>query len=176
MLVGLFIFVSWLWLAGVFSQSKGNLLRGTNNGTANFTLHIKDYDASLKKSGNGIMLKINKQADSGWLVLFYNDGSSCTVLSEPAGKIFTLSFDVKTNTAGTKIVVSHREGNSQNNQINFGTAVIENPDVWETVNLTGKVIGTEATTQGIYFNLKGNPVNTEIFIRNLKLAEGGNEA
>ena len=154
-----------------------NLLIGTNNGTTNFSILDKGYDAILEAEGEGIKVKSNsynnnRDGGDGWLVLFFDDGNSRNLLADEEGEAYTLSFEVKTNTKNTVMQIRHSQGNKDGTQIDFGTAVIEKPDKWNQIILTGTVTGYDSTSQGIYFDLRDNPAGTEISIRNLKLIKG----
>ena len=163
-----------LKLTKIDRPSSDNLLYGTNLGTVNFTLLDKGYDAVLEAEGEGIKVKSNsynnnRDGGDGWLVLFFDDGNSRNLLADEEGEAYTLSFEVKTNTKNTVMQIRHSQGNKDGTQIDFGTAVIEKPDKWNQIILTGTVTGYDSTSQGIYFDLRDNPAGTEISIRNLKL-------
>lgn len=153
-------------------SSYSNLLMGTNNGTANYRLMDNGYNASLEADGDAVKVTMSSHLDSGWLVLFFDDGNSRNILGESTGDVYTISFDVKTNMKDTEIRVSHKKADSKENQIDFGTATIKKVNKWSQVILTSKLTGAEASSQGLYIDLRNNPVGTEISIRNLKLIKG----
>ena len=157
------------YFSGAFTEKEDNLLLGTNRGTYNFSLDDNGYDATLSRDGKGVKVRIEKHPDSGWLVLKFDDDISRKLLSGPVGDVYTLSFEAKSNIPNATIIASHRQGDSQENQITFGTATIETPETWTSFSLTGTLRGVAATSQTIYLNLKNNPAGTEINIRNLKL-------
>ena len=171
-IVTVLLLLTWAYLAGFIPfQIEENLLIGTNHGAGNFRLMDKGFDASVEKAGTGIKITSMARDPNGWLVLFFDDGHSRNLLSGPEGVPFTLSFEAKANTAGAEIRASHRQGDAQQNQIDFGIANISSVNTWEAFSLTGTLIGTPATTQGVYLNLKENTPGTEITIRNLKLVK-----
>lgn len=99
--------------------------------------------------------------------MFFDDGQSKEIFAGPAGEQYILSFDAKSNVENAILFASHRQGNSQGNQIDFGTATIGTE--WNKVVLIGRTIGTIATSQRLYLDLRSNPAGTEIEIKNLKL-------
>ncbi len=164
--------LSWLWLAGIIPfSSDDNLLLGTNHGTGNYRLIDNGFDAYAVKSGSGIKVTTMAKYPDGWLVLFFNDNRSSSILSGPDGDSYKLSFEAKSNISGATIRASHRQGDGQQNQIDFGTAELSSAGTWESISLSGNLTGTPATTQGVYLSLKNNTPGTEIIIRNLKLTK-----
>ena len=150
-----------------------NLLLGTNQGTTNFRLLDKGFNATLEADGDGVKVTSTSRDDSGWLVLFFDDGQSREILAGSAGAWFTLSFEAKSNVENADMWVAHRQTNAAENQINFGDLKLGEADVWKEYVLTGRLIGVAATSQGLYFDMRyGNPAGTEIEIRNLKLEKG----
>ena len=150
-----------------------NLLLGTNQGTTNFRLLDKGFNATLEADEDGVKVTSTTRDDSGWLVLFFDDGQSREILAGPAGAWFTLSFEAKSNVENADMWVAHRQTNAAENQINFGDLKLGEADVWKEYVLTGRLIGVAATSQGLYFDMRyGNPAGTEIEIRNLKLEKG----
>lgn len=149
-----------------------NLLMGTNNGTENFRILDKNYDGILEAEGDGIKVKMASHDDAGWLVLVFDDGHSRNLLEGPEGDAYTVSFEVKTNTKDTDIRVSHRKTNWEDNQINFGSTILNKTNKWIQVTLTGILTGTTASSQVLYIDLRHNPAGTEVSIRNLKLIKG----
>ena len=149
-----------------------NLLLGTNNGTDNFKLFDKGYDASLEPDGDGIKVTIHSHPDEGYLVLFYDDGHSKEILAGPEGDEYTLVFEAKSNVKNATIGIGHRQTDGQEIQIAFGSVTINKTNKWTQYVLTSTLKGIPETNQGIYFSLKHNPANTEISIRNLKLIKG----
>ena len=144
------------------------------HGTTNFSLSDHGYNATLVTEGSGVKVSASSSSlrDGGWLVLMYYDGQTRNLLADAAGDKYTIVFEAKTNTAGINIPVSHRNGNGQETQIEFGTATIPKANKWIQIILTGELLGVPANTQGLYFNLSFIPANTEISIRNLKLIKG----
>lgn len=148
-----------------------NLLLSTNQGTTNFRLLDKGFNATLEADGDGVKVTSTSRDDSGWLVLFFDDGQSREILSGPAGAWFTLSFEAKSSVENAEIRIMHRQADAKENQISFGTISVT--DEWQQYELTSMLNGTIATTQGLYFDLKcDNPVGTEICIRNMKMEKG----
>ena len=150
-------------------SATDNLLYGTNFGVTNFSLVEKGFGAILENDGLGVKITTSSRDDSGWLVLFFNDGNSCELLSGPAGVSYTISFEAKSSFPNTVVHVSHRQADWQENQIDFGTAVLPAANQWENFSLTGTLVGTKPTSQGVFFGISSVPENTEINIRNLRL-------
>ena len=173
----LLVFAIGLLSACSISKAKDlskypNLLLGTNNGTENYKLMDNGYDATLESDGDGVKVIMTSHDDSGWLVLFYNDGQSQNCLAGNEGDTYTIAFEAKANIKDAEIRVSHKKGDSKASQIDFGTANLNKADKWTQVILTGTLSGVEASSQGVYFDLRHNPAGTEISIRNLKLIKG----
>lgn len=160
-------------LALVLSATKGdgvNILRGTNQGLTNYSLRDKGFNATLEEDGKGIKVTMTTQDEKGWLVLFFDDGYSRDVLAEPAGELYMISFAAKSNIDSAVINASFRKADFKENQIDFGKATIGKE--WKTYSMAGKLIGTPATTQGLYLSLKENPAGTVIYIKDLKIEKG----
>lgn len=157
-----------------YMNARGkNLLLGTNHGTKNYSIIDKGYNAIIESPDNeSVKVTTTSKDDSGWLVLFFNDGRSKEILSRPAGEEYTLSFDARSNVENAGISASHRRSDWQENQIDFGSVRLGEPNVWSQYELHGKTNGTVATTQGLYLSLSGNPADTEIEIKDLKLERG----
>ncbi len=154
-------------------EIPSNLLEGTNNGVQNFQLVDQGYSATLEPDGEGVKVtSTTKEGEKKWLLLFYYDDNSKNILAGPAGEKYTISFEAKSNIKDALIKVSHKQSNALENQITFGTALLENADEWTQVVLTGSLEGVAATVQGIYLDIRDNPAGTEFSIRNLKLEKG----
>ncbi|MBR1561253.1 MAG: peptidoglycan-binding protein [Clostridia bacterium] len=157
-------------------EDKGdgtNLLLGTNQGTNNYSILDNGFEASLEADDIGIKVNMASRNDEGWLVLFFDDGRSREILGGLAGEMYTLSFDAMSNMDGTEMRISHRQTNASENQISFGTVVINQSDAWQHIDLVGSLTGVQATSQGLYIDLRyNNPPDTTVYIRNLKIEKG----
>ena len=151
-----------------------NLLLGTNQGITNYQILDKGFNAVME-SPDGVSVKVTSTTrdDTGWLVLFFDDGKSRELLSEPTGAYYTLSFEAKSNVENAEIRIMHRQQNAAENQITFGTVKLGEADVWKRYETTSQINGIAAASQGLYFDMRyGNPAGTEIEIKNLKLEKG----
>ncbi len=157
-------------------ENEPNLLIGTNQGTTHFKVTQKGCDFELSEYEDGIWLKKKSHDDSGWFVLSFDDGSSRQLFSGNPGAEYTLSFDMMSNIEGANATIDHRNLNAKYNQITFGKAILTKANVWQHFKMTGTVLGVEASTQVLYFNMKDNPSGTEIMLKNLMLVEGNQEA
>ena len=154
-----------------FVKSDGvNILQGTNQGTTNYEILDKGFNATMEEDEMGVKVTIATQDDGGWLVLFFDDGDARNILSGSKGDVYTFSFLAKSNVESARIDVSFKQKDARENQIFFGTVDVGNE--WKSYKLIGELTGTAATTQGLYLDLRHNNPETTFYIRDLKIEKG----
>ncbi len=156
------------------TAGERNLLLGTNRGVLNFNIGDNGFNAKLAEEDDGVKVSFSERDDNGWLVLSFDDGRSRYLLSGPEGDTYTLSFRIKSNVKDAVVSVSHKNANSKDVQIDFGSITTKKAEEWEEIVLEGKLIGTEPSSQVLYFDLRNNPAGTEISFCDLKLEKGTN--
>ncbi len=159
--------LTWAYFAGFINVGR-NLLRGPNQ-VRNYYLYDNGYDAILENN-DGFKVTMQAHKDEGWLVLTFDDHNSRYILDEPEGAIYSVCFEAKSNIDGARIQVSHKQPSAEASQIDFGIVRIN--DSWNRYSMTGKLLGVPADSQVLYLDMRLNPANTEIYIRNLQLIKG----